>query len=214
MPLRVMLVEDDAFTRSMMAASLRARGIDVAIEVGSANEAAKASQDQRLDVAVLDLHLGEGPTGIDVAQALRRRQPSIGVVFLTSFEQPRLLSANLPPLPGNSFYLHKSKIGDVSTLIDTMVSAAKGQSAPKATDSNSPLGRFTDVQLETLRLVAQGYSNSEIAKIRFVTERSVEISISRVAKSLGLAPDSSRNQRVHMAKVFFRALGRSPVDQA
>lgn len=208
-----MLVEDDAFTRSMMAASLRARGIEVAVEAGSANEAAKASQDQRLDVAVLDLHLGEGPTGIDVAQALRRRQPSIGVVFLTSFEQPRMLSANLPVLPGNSFYLHKSKIGDVSTLIDTMVSAAKGQSAPKTQDATSPLGRFTDVQLETLRLVAQGYSNSEIAKIRFVTERSVEISISRVAKALGLAPDASRNQRVHMAKVFFRALGRSPVDQ-
>ena len=55
--------------------------------------------------------------GRDVAQALRRQNPSVGLVFLTSFDDPRLLSANLPQLPGNSQYLTKSAIGDVDQLV-------------------------------------------------------------------------------------------------
>jgi hypothetical protein len=40
-----------------------------------------------------------------------------------------------------------------------------------------------------------------------VTEKSVETSISRLAKAMGLKSDPSINQRVHLAKVYFRALG-------
>jgi DNA-binding NarL/FixJ family response regulator len=58
--------------------------------------------------------------------------------------------------------------------------------------------------------MAQGLSNAEIAKRRFVTEKSVETAIARLAKIMGVESDPSRNQRVHMAKVYFRALGIDP----
>jgi DNA-binding NarL/FixJ family response regulator len=55
--------------------------------------------------------------------------------------------------------------------------------------------------------VAQGLSNAEIAKRRFIKEKSVELTISRMAKSLGIESNISANQRVHIARVYFRAIG-------
>jgi DNA-binding NarL/FixJ family response regulator len=213
MSLRVALVEDDAFTRLTLSAALKTRGLDVVFEASNATDAVQLAEQHTIDVALLDLHLGAGPTGIDVAQAIRRREPSVGIVFLTSFDDPRLLSANLPQLPGGAHYLTKNSIADIDSLAEVIYLAAEGKGSSKAPLPANALGKFSDTQVETLRLLAQGLSNGEIAKRRFVSEKSIEAAISRMAKVLGLAPDSTRNQRVHMAKVYFRALGMSPVDQ-
>lgn len=210
------LVEDDAFMRLALSAALTARGFDVVFEAANATDAVQLAEKHTIDVAVLDLHLGVCPTGIDVAQALRRKAPSVGIVFLTSFDDPRLLSANLPPLPGGAHYLTKNSISDIESLANEILEAAAGKSQakgkPTAANPANAMAKFSDTQIETLRLLAQGLSNGEIAKRRFVSEKSVESAISRIAKTLGLATDSTRNQRVHMAKVYFRALGMNPVD--
>jgi two-component system nitrate/nitrite response regulator NarL len=213
MGLRVALVEDDAFMRLTFAAALKTEGMTVVFEASNATDAVVLAHKHSIDVAVLDLHLGAGPTGIDVAQAIRRKAPSVGIVFLTSFDDPRLLSANLPPLPGGAHYITKNSIADIESLTTVIYQAAMGKGKPQNASTQNALGKFTDTQIETLRLLSQGRSNAEIAKRRFVSEKSVELVISRMAKSLGLSPDSTRNQRVHMAKVYFRALGTPLVDQ-
>jgi DNA-binding NarL/FixJ family response regulator len=69
------------------------------------------------------------------------------------------------------------------------------------------LSELTDVQIETLRLVAHGLSNSEIARVRYVSEKSVEQIVARVAQHLGIAPDRSRNLRVVLTGEYFKWLG-------
>ncbi len=66
---------------------------------------------------------------------------------------------------------------------------------------------LSDTQLSILKLVARGHSNAEIARRRGVTEKAIEGTITRLASKLGLAKDSASNQRVHIARVYFRALG-------
>jgi DNA-binding NarL/FixJ family response regulator len=66
---------------------------------------------------------------------------------------------------------------------------------------------LTDIQIETLRLVAQGLSNSEIAKVRFVSEKSVEQIVARIAQHLSIIPDRRRNLRVALAGEYFKWLG-------
>ncbi|MGA0945803.1 MAG: hypothetical protein ACO3UW_08555, partial [Candidatus Nanopelagicales bacterium] len=68
------------------------------------------------DVAVLHLHLGAGPTGIDLAAGMRQRQPSVGLVLLTSFTDPRLLRTSLDTIPAGMLYLVKQSIDDLSML--------------------------------------------------------------------------------------------------
>jgi DNA-binding NarL/FixJ family response regulator len=166
--------------------------------------------------ALIDLDLGKGPTGIDLAIALRQIKRDIGIVFLTSYDDPRFLRPNLPPLPVGSHYLVKKSVGEIvivtRAIKNAILSAKQTSSGSKAQKlvGGVNLSELTDIQIETLRLVSQGLTNSEIAKQRFITVKSVEQTISRIAKILNLPQDITHNQRVHMARVFFRGSGAAP----
>ena len=204
MSLRVAVVEDDALMRLAIVTAVKIAGLDVSFEASSGADAVAVARGVSTDAAILDLHLGEGPTGLDVAQVLRRMNPSIGLVFLTSFEDPRLLNASLPALPEGSQYVTKGSLNDVQELLNALAKSI----THSPSDAPGNLVNLTDNQVEILKLVAAGLSNSEIAKQRFLTEKSVEVAISRIAKALGLVADSTQNQRVHIAQVYFRALGK------
>lgn len=210
MQVSAIVVEDDALTRVSLIGALQQSGVTVLGDAATAAEAVELSKKHKPEVALLDLHLGSGPTGIDVAHAFRRRDPSIGIIFLTSYEDPRLLNAKLAPLPGGSVYLTKKSVSEMSVLHEAIKDSLR-----QGRDSGSnqlPIGlpQLTNSQIETLKLVAQGLSNSEIAKRRFVKESSVEVTITRMAKALGMSHDAATNNRVHLANVYFRAIGMNP----
>lgn len=207
MGLRVAVLEDDGFTRLTLVSALRAIGLDVVIESGSPSEIVKQQGICRPQIALLDLHLGPGPTGLDVALQMRSINRHLGLVFISSFDDPRLLNPNLPALPDGSVYLKKSRINDMGVLKDA-IKAAVDSGSPAPDQGTSPLAKLTNTQIETLKLMALGLSNVEIARRRFVTERSVEIAIARLAKKIGVEKDASINQRVHIANVYFRAIGQ------
>jgi DNA-binding NarL/FixJ family response regulator len=221
MPLTVAIVEDDPFARTMLVATLRSQGVEVVIETDTPAVALEFAALRRPRVALLDLHLGAGPTGIELAHALRLVDPNIAIVMLTSFDDPRLLSTRLPEAPAGSRYLTKSEVASVEVLVRALKDAvdavpksrdvqAAGRNSRSKRAGDPARGRvidLTDTQLETLQLLAQGHSNAQIAVQRSVTERSVETTIGRIARALGLAPDATRNQRVHMARVYLRAAG-------
>jgi len=221
MPLTAAIVEDDPFARTMLVATLRSQGVQVVIETGEPSEALALAPLRRPRVALLDLHLGDGPTGIELAHAMRAVDPRIAIVILTSFDDPRLLSTRLPDPPAGSQYLTKREVASVEVLVRALkdaVDSVCGSMRPPRSTPTSRLDRtgdpartrvvdLTDSQLETLQLLAQGHSNATIAARRSVTERSVETTIGRIARALGLAPDATRNQRVHMARVYLRASG-------
>lgn len=214
MSIQAVVVEDDDFTRLMISNSLTSQGVHVLAGCANAVDALKSAKEMKPNLLVADLHLGVGPTGLDVATELRRSAPKLGVVFLTSYEDPRVLNPNLPKLPYGAIYLNKRSVNDIKILMAAISSAVdfkswRSSKIPVSQPSNS-ISNLSNAQLETLRLMAKGLSNAEIAKRRFVTEKSVETSISRLAKTMGLKADPSINQRVHLAMVYFRALGINP----
>jgi DNA-binding NarL/FixJ family response regulator len=156
-----------------------------------------------VDAAVLDLDLGPGPTGIDVAFALRRVQPTIGIVILTSFSDPRLLTSSLPQAPETSAYVVKQSLTDIG-LLSAAVHGSITQDLPA---ERTPAITLSTAQIESLRLLSYGLSNAEIARVRVVTEKSVEQSISRAAKKLGIRAEGATNQRVALAREYFRLTG-------
>lgn len=199
----VLVVEDDSFTRMALVSTLRVAGIE-SISASNAGEAYGASKTSAADCALIDLHLGLGPNGIELAHALRRLKPSMGIVFLTSYASPRLLGPRME-LPLGSVYLNKSDVREASNLVDALKKSVKR--VVEKPEFQSRLEKLTDLQLETVRLVAEGYSNSEIARLRFVTEATIEKTISRVAKELGIDATPTQNQRIRIARAY---LAESP----
>lgn len=207
-----MVVEDDDFTRSTVVGALQIQGLDVICQTGSIGPAMKFVQELKPDAVVVDLDLGAGPTGMDLAIAVRRKFPKIGIVILTTFEDPRLLHPKIPTPPVGTEYLVKRKVGEIELLYRAIQKAIKNvEKSNKDSVSEKPsspeLDNVTDSQLETMRLIAQGKSNIEIAKIRGVSEKSIEQSISRLVSNLDLSKSAASNQRVQISKMYFRLTG-------
>jgi DNA-binding NarL/FixJ family response regulator len=169
---RVLVVEDNAFTRTTLCGALRDAGVDVVGETGSAAEAIRLGRTVMPEAALLDLDLGEGPNGADVAVELRTLAPAIGIVILTSYEDPRLTGRNLDHLPSNIVYLVKGNLDDartLSTAIADAIDLASSETSAGPSAVPAPTGdvaRLTDRQIEVIRLVAEGLSNAEIARQR------------------------------------------------
>lgn len=207
---RVLLVEDDAFTRTTVRGALMSAGINVVAHSGSAAEAIRLAAEHRPHAAVIDLDLGPGPNGIDVAARLRRDLPSIGVVILTSYADPRLTGRNVRTLPGGTVYLTKAGMTSPEVLTDaidvSMRLASNAAVAGSPTDIR-PAGAtagLTDDQVAVARMIADGLSNAEIGARRGVSQATVERAILGIATALGIETTSSTNRRVLIARELLR----------
>lgn len=200
-PLRILLVEDDDFTRTALEPALAHHGLDV-VAADGAQAALAAFRSADIDVLVVDLDLGPGPTGLDVAIGLRRERPDLGVVVLTTYEDPRLLSTSLGALPQGARYLVKQSLTDLGLLVEAITSAAEVLTPPA---TPIPVLDLSDAQVETLRLLACGLTNADIARTRVVEEKSVEQAVSRVARKLDI--EEGTNRRVMLARAYYRLSG-------
>ncbi|MFM1967541.1 MAG: hypothetical protein RL590_398 [Actinomycetota bacterium] len=207
------MVDDDPFTRSTLASSLQVLGCYV-ITADSVSSALRAIRDYTGDippnVALLDLDLGEGPTGLDLAQTLREEFPALAIVILSTYQDPRYLGSNQPPLPVGGIYLVKSSVTIPKVLGDALEQAVENMHRPaKKSRKDGDVGRseLSDKQIEIMRMVAGGLSNAEIAKRLWMTESAVEKSITRLIKNLNLSSSKDQNQRVLIASAYHQYTG-------
>lgn len=202
----VLILEDERFTRTMLEAALTGCGLEVVGSFATAPGALLLADRVPIDVALLDLDLGPGPSGIDVAHALRARQERIGVVFLTSFSDPRIKDPRERRLPRGSRFMVKNRLDDVTSLRDALVSARRDPLA--SVDHRVDRGQLTEHQLSVLRQIAAGRTNGQIASESGITEKAVERTVQRILDALAIDRDSG-NQRVHLARAYAHMSGKS-----
>jgi DNA-binding NarL/FixJ family response regulator len=206
--LRLLIVEDESIMSKALANSLQNLGIS---QIETANSASQAMQIFRTfnpEVCLIDIELREGPTGIDVSHAMRRLNPKVGIVFLTSLADPRLVNSRIPKLPEGSIYMMKSAVKDLQEVFDSLKLARTADfKAIKARNDQEFLD-LTKGQFEIMRLIALGNSNAEISKIRVTTVKSTENAIARLAKRLGIPNSTSASQRVLIARKYSELTGK------
>ena len=205
----VLLVEDDVFTRSTLSAALVGANFEVKAQVGKASDAIDAVKRFSIDVAIIDLDLGAGATGIDIAIALREHNPIIGIIILTSYTDPRVMNPHSRVLPKGSKFLTKSSLTDFAPLVRTILEL-KALPLSRKTEKRSEKVDFTANQLIVLQSVAEGLTTKEIASRTGVSEKAVEGTISRLHSMLDLPKDSSSNPRVQLARAYFTLSGKKP----
>lgn len=210
--MHALVVDDDDFVRFLLTRTLADFGFDSVDDASSAAAGIALTRERRPDLAVLDLDLGAGPTGIDLAYGLRKAFPAIAIIILSSYQDPRLLGANRE-MPDGGIYLSKRDVGDVEILrraVDEVLATPRGKrdGAPELRLSGRKL---SDNQVEIMRLVAEGLSNAEIARRRFLSEAAVEKAITRLIKQLELAPSKDENSRVLITQAYFALIGSTQV---
>lgn len=205
--LSAVVADNDRLTAISLADSLRLHGIDSLAVVHSAGDAIDSALSLKPDVLVVDLDFGPGPTGLDVAAAVRRKLPRIGIVLVTSYEDPRLLAPNLPKTPTGALYVVKHKVESPSQI----AYAARGsyRYSKVLGDAPKPKNRInlTDSQIELLRLVSMGFSNQAISRQLFITSSAVEKAITRLATKLDIDRSNEANLRVGLTQKYLDYVG-------
>lgn len=191
--------------RSTMAAALEAGEIRVTAQAGTAAVALSACVPGEVQAALIDLDLGRGPTGIDLAAALRARDPSIGLVLLTSYDDPRLLDDGLPEPPAGTVYLRKQQVSSIQEVLDALTAVCRRPVGPAISQRREH--GLTGAQLAILRDLAKGMTNGQIAADRGITVSAVEKSIRRIAAALAVSTDDG-NLRVQLTQCYLRMAGK------
>ena len=203
----VLVVENEDFLRSLISQSLEAQGFAVE-SAPNAIQAKKMISSVDPDVAILDIDLGDGPTGLDFAAQLAITSPEVGIVFLTDLPDSRF-AREQHEVKENQAYLNKRLLQSPEALSDAInaVLYEEGVSDFRHDQNEDrPLTQLTRVQLEILKLIAEGKTNQQIADARDRSIGATESAITRTLESLGINRDSDVNVRVEAVRAYFQAV--------
>jgi DNA-binding NarL/FixJ family response regulator len=214
----VLVASDDAFELATLSAALRLQSINVVAEASTNEIAENLYKFLSPQVVIIDLQFA-GAEALRLVNKFRKVNPSLGIVLMTACPDLRLLGLLEKQIPLGSQVILKKSIADLTVVSHTIVRSIAAVDAREKmawVDSHgslhensftSILNEFTDIQIETFRLLAKGLSNSEIAKVRFVSEKSVEQIVARIAQHLQVLPDRTQNLRVVLTGEYFKWIG-------
>ncbi len=206
--LRVLLLDCDRFELATLADSLRLQGLDVVGQAFDKESAIALFKAVSPDSILINFQGCDEPC-IELLDEMRAQQPHLGIVLLTDSPDLRLYGIRQESLPQRTQLIEKSALTDLHQLRSAVELSIQTTSKTGwiANQWSAALSSLTDIQVETLRLLAQGLSNSDIGKVRFVSEKSVEQTITRIAQHLNVVHEKGRNMRVILATEYFKWIG-------
>jgi DNA-binding NarL/FixJ family response regulator len=213
---RVAIADDAVVLREGLARVLAEAGVEVAAQVGSADELLAAVDELRPDVALVDIRMP--PTwndeGLAVAEEIRRRYPQVGVLLLSQYIEAEYALRLLEGGSERIGYLLKERVLDVGDLVRAIERVAAGETVvdPALVSQllgrareGSPLDQLTPREREVLSLMAEGLTDRGISARLFVTPNTVETHVRHIIGKLGLPATSADNRRVRAVLAYLRS---------
>ena len=199
-PIRVLLVDDHAVVRRGLRGFLDLLDdIDVVGEAENGREAVDAARRVNPDVVLMDLLMPE-MDGLEAIAAIKREQPEIEIVAVTSFIEEEKVTTALEA--GATGYLLKdAEAEEVASAVraayagevtlDPAVTRLLAQRMRERKSQPQPVEPLTEREKEVIGLLGKGASNKDIAAELFITERTARTHVSNILGKLGL---TSRTQ--------------------
>jgi DNA-binding NarL/FixJ family response regulator len=211
-PVRVVLADDNVLLREGVAGLLERAGFEVAGQAGDADGLIALVRTQRPDLVVVDVRMppGHSTEGLGAALTIRKEFPETGIVVLSAFV---LAEHAVELLSGGRAigYLLKDRVDDVAEFVRSLQRVAGGgavidpalvQELVRSRHGHDPFDMLTAREREVLGLMAEGRSNTGIARQIWVTEATVEKHVHSILAKLDL-PDSSEDHRRVLAVLAY-----------
>jgi two-component system response regulator NreC len=180
--MRVIVVDDHAVVRAGIALLVeRHDGFDVVGEAGTADDGVSQARRHQPDVILLDLTM-PGKSGIEVLPTLREVVPDASVIILSMEDDPSYIRAAFE-LGAKGYLLKEAANDDLMTALEEIAAGreylhpqlgARMQAVEAAARRREEDDPLSDREREVLRLLALGHTNQEIAKMLFISVRTVE----------------------------------------
>lgn len=216
--MRIVLAEDGILVREGVVGLLTRFGLDVVAAVGDASSLVSAVSAYDPDLVITDVRMPPGfsDEGLRAAIALRAASPTRAVLVLSQYIEltyaAELLAA---PSEAGVGYLLKDRVTDVTTFVDAVRRVAAGETVvdPKIVKqllarTSSPVERLSPRERQVLALMAEGRSNTAIARTLVLSEAAVAKNITGIFTKLGLPPTDDDNRRILAVLAYLQR--RSP----
>jgi DNA-binding NarL/FixJ family response regulator len=196
-PLRLLIADDHTLVRQGLRRILEGQpGWEVVAETGDGREAVRLAAELRPDVVLLDIampHLN----GVEAMQQIERRVPGVRVLVLSMYSDEAYVTRAIRA--GASGYLLKDSAD--TDLIKGITAVAQGKSffspaaarvivdnyaRPAATGVADRFESLSEREREVFQLVAEGYSNKEVAELLHISPATVETHRAHVMEKLDL----------------------------
>lgn len=194
LPVTVAIVEDEGLFRSLLEVTLANVGrFQIVGSFARPKQALREIPRLKPDVALLDIELGAGMTGIEVGIALRQKLPRLGIVLLSNHCDPEFLAGVPAATVAGWSYLLKKSVEHVDTLARAITGSSDGLVvldpqliASIRTHHRGPLGRLTPRQRQVLELIAHGLTNAAIARQLSLSEKTIQNQINLIYDKLAI----------------------------
>ena len=206
-PMRVVIAEDAAVLRELLAQMLGERGHEVCAAVADADALRAAVAEHRPDVCVVDIRMppAHSDEGLRAAIDIRRAHPGTGVLLFSQYIETRYATRLLAAGSAGVGYLLKDRVANVAEFTEALARVAGGGTAldPEvvtqlagASRRTADLETLTAREREVLALMAEGRSNAAIAQGLVVSPGTVEKHVAAIFAKLGLQASEEANRRV------------------
>jgi two-component system, NarL family, response regulator NreC len=196
METRILIADDHGVLRAGLAAILNDEpGFEVVGEAGTSEEALRLAAETRPNLVLMDLSMPE-MGGIEATRRIHDQYPEMRVLILTLHEDVDMMRAAIQAGAGGYILKRAVKtelIGAIQIVLQgnlyiqpSMMRLLFVQPETTSKASGSSVEPLTPRELEVLRLIVHGYTNSQIADLLSLSVRTVEFHRSNLTGKLNL----------------------------
>lgn len=213
--IRVLIADDHEVVRSGFEMIVNSQeDMEVVGKVADGKEAYNQVVKLKPDILLLDISMPPGESGLIACEKISTDHPETKVIILTMFAESDYLYFTLRG-GAKGYVLKTSSKTELVTAIRTVYDGGtyvnqemadeltKRLKDPAGSSEKNPLKVLTNREVEVLMLIAQGYTNKEIAEKIFVSVKTVEVHRSKIYSKLGI---KSRAELVQLA-IKYHLLG-------
>jgi DNA-binding NarL/FixJ family response regulator len=205
--MRVVIADDAVLLREGLVRLVEENGHTVVAAVGDGPALVGAVTRHRPDVSIVDVRMPPSHTdeGLRAAVEARSLVPGTPVLVLSQYVEVSYAEDLLADRAGAVGYLLKDRVSEVAEFLDALARVAGGGTVldPEVVSQllvrrrrDDPLRTLTPREREVLALMAEGRSNTAIARRLVVTDGAVEKHVRNIFTKLDLPPDDEQHRRV------------------
>lgn len=214
--LRIVVADDAVLLREGLIRLLAEEGHQVVAAVGDAPALVEAVLTLHPDVSVVDVRMPPTHTdeGLRAAITVRSRLPGSPMLVLSQYVEASYAADLLADGSGAVGYLLKDRVARVEEFLDALTRVAMGATVldPRVVSQllagprrDTALGSLTARERQLLALMAEGHSNTAIARRLVLSASAVEKHIGNIFAKLGLPPDDAQHRRVLAVLAYLRS---------
>ncbi|MFH9823379.1 response regulator transcription factor [Streptomyces bobili] len=213
--MRIVVADDAVLLREGLVRLLAEDGHEVVAAVGDGPALVEAVLAHRPDVSVVDVRMPPTHTddGLRAAITARGQLPGAPMLVLSQYVEVSYAADLLADGSGAVGYLLKDRVARIEEFLDTLDRVARGATVldPQVIAQllagqrrGNALGALTVRERQILALMAEGCSNTAIARLLVVSASAVEKNIGNIFAKLGLPPDDAQHRRVLAVLTYLR----------